>query len=61
MPLSPREREIAHLVALGLTNREIAERLVVSTRTVENHLYRMFVKLDITDRDDLATLIRQAG
>lgn len=61
LPLSPREREIAHLVALGLTNREIAERLVVSTRTVENHLYRMFVKLDITDRDDLATLIRQGG
>ena len=61
LPLSPREREIAHLVAVGMTNREIAERLVVSTRTVENHLYRIFVKLDITDREDLTALIRRGG
>ncbi len=58
LPLSPREREIAHLVARGLSNRDIAERLVVSIRTVEGHLYRIFLKLDVTDRDDLATLIR---
>ncbi|HNP14384.1 MAG TPA: LuxR C-terminal-related transcriptional regulator, partial [Mycobacterium sp.] len=61
LPLSPREREIAHLVSLGMTNREIAERLVVSARTVENHLYRMFAKLDVTDRDELAALIRSGG
>ncbi|WP_445166640.1 LuxR C-terminal-related transcriptional regulator [Mycolicibacterium sp. Dal123E01] len=57
-PLSPREREIAHLVARGLTNREIAARLVVSTRTVEGHLYRMFHKLNLADRDDLRRIIR---
>jgi DNA-binding NarL/FixJ family response regulator len=42
-----------------LTNRDIAERLVVSVRTVEGHLYRIFVKLDVTDRDDLAILMRR--
>jgi DNA-binding CsgD family transcriptional regulator len=61
LPLSPREREIAQLVARGLTNRDIAERLVVSVRTVEGHLYRIFLKLDVTDRDDLTTLMRRGG
>jgi DNA-binding CsgD family transcriptional regulator len=59
LPLSPREREIAHLVARGLSNRQIAERLVVSTRTVEGHLYRMYLKLNLTDRDDLGKIIRR--
>ena len=58
LPLTPREREIANLVAAGLSNRQIADRLVVSVRTVEGHLYRMCVKLDISDREELATLIR---
>lgn len=58
LPLSTREREIATLVAHGLTNRDIAERLVVSLRTVEGHLYRIFQKLNVTHRDELAALIR---
>jgi DNA-binding CsgD family transcriptional regulator len=52
-PLSAREREISSLAAGGLSNRQIAERLVVSERTVENHLYRAFIKLGITSRDQL--------
>lgn len=59
LPLSDREREIAHLVAHGLSNREIAEKLVLSRRTVENHLYRIFAKLDVTRREDLAAVMRR--
>lgn len=58
LPLTDREREIATLVATGLTNRQIADRLCLSFRTVEGHLYRMFTKLGIGDRDHLAHLIR---
>ena len=58
LPLTVREREIANLVAAGLSNREIADRLVVSVRTVEGHLYRACIKLDISDREELAALIR---
>jgi DNA-binding NarL/FixJ family response regulator len=58
LPLTMREREIANLVAAGLSNREIADRLVVSVRTVEGHLYRACTKLDIGDRERLAATIR---
>ncbi|MGO8966020.1 LuxR C-terminal-related transcriptional regulator [Mycobacterium sp.] len=58
LPLTTREREIANLVAAGLTNKQIAERLVVSVRTVEGHLYRACIKLYANDREHLATLIR---
>jgi DNA-binding CsgD family transcriptional regulator len=61
LPLTVREREIANLVAAGLSNREIADRLTVSVRTVEGHLYRACIKLDISDREDLAGLIRRGA
>ncbi|NUP27822.1 MAG: helix-turn-helix transcriptional regulator [Nocardia sp.] len=58
LPLTTREREIANLVAAGLSNRQIADRLTVSVRTVEGHLYRACAKLDVTDRESLAALLR---
>jgi DNA-binding CsgD family transcriptional regulator len=59
LPLTPREREIANLVAAGLSNSAIAERLYVSVRTVEGHIYRAFTKLDLASRDELAALVQQ--
>jgi DNA-binding NarL/FixJ family response regulator len=56
-----REREIANLVAAGLSNKEIADRLVVSVRTVEGHLYHACTKLGISDREQLAAMIRSGG
>jgi DNA-binding CsgD family transcriptional regulator len=58
LPVTSREREIALLVAAGLSNREIAERLTLSVRTVEGHVYRACFKLDAADRDELAKLMR---
>lgn len=56
LPLTQREREIAALAARGLTNREIADKLVVSVRTVEGHLYRASIKLGTHSRRDLPGL-----
>ena len=50
--LTPREREIALLAVRGLTAKEIAELLVLSPRTVENHLEHAYTKLGISGRRD---------
>jgi DNA-binding CsgD family transcriptional regulator len=55
--LTARQREIAHLAAAGLTNREIAERLTVSIRTVANHLCAVYERLGVNDRAGLAALL----
>jgi len=57
--LTPREREIAELVADGLTNREIAERLFVSPKTVEAHLTRTFTKAGVPSRAALAATVER--
>jgi DNA-binding CsgD family transcriptional regulator len=54
--LTTREREVAGLAARGLTDVEIAARLAVSRRTVETHLYRVYAKLGVSGRRDLAPL-----
>ncbi|MER7439605.1 helix-turn-helix transcriptional regulator [Micromonospora avicenniae] len=58
LSLTSREREVVTLAAHGLSNREIADRLVVSVRTVEGHLYRAGAKLGTSNRAQLATLIQ---
>jgi DNA-binding CsgD family transcriptional regulator len=55
--LSGREREIAELVALGRTNREIAAELFVSEKTVEGHLRNVFAKLDVSARAAVAEIV----
>lgn len=60
-PLTPREIEILRLVARGLTNREIAEALVVSVKTVETHRAHIMEKLDLHDRVDLVKYALRAG
>jgi DNA-binding CsgD family transcriptional regulator len=56
LPLRDREHQIAELASRGLTNKQIAEKLVLSIRTVENHLYRVYDKLGIAGRDELVEL-----
>jgi DNA-binding CsgD family transcriptional regulator len=56
-PLTPRESEVARLVAQGLTNREIAARLYVSDRTAENHVQHILTKLDLSNRSQIAVWI----
>ncbi|MEV0158854.1 helix-turn-helix transcriptional regulator [Nonomuraea fuscirosea] len=61
--LTPQELRIAGLVADGLSSKEIAARLFLSPRTVEYHLYKIYPKLGITTRTELARLVvlRKAG
>ncbi|ROT31729.1 LuxR C-terminal-related transcriptional regulator [Micromonospora sp. HM5-17] len=56
--LTDRERQIARLAARGLASRNIAEQLYISTRTVENHLQRVYNKLGVADRSELWPALR---
>jgi DNA-binding CsgD family transcriptional regulator len=51
--LTPSERRVAQLAAAGLSNRDIAQHLFITTRTVEGHLTHAYQKLDITSREQL--------
>jgi DNA-binding CsgD family transcriptional regulator len=59
LPLTDREREIAMLIGEGSSNREVAARLTLSLRTVENHIYKAMAKTGTTSRDELANLLRR--
>lgn len=59
--LTPREREIVDLVVRGMTNRQIAEELYLSQKTVANHIGRILVKLDLRSRTQLAAYAIEHG
>ena len=59
--LSPREREVLHLLAAGMSDREIAEALSISYRTVTNHVASILTKLDVPTRTGAATVAVRLG
>ncbi|OBI83840.1 AAA family ATPase [Mycobacterium sp. E740] len=58
-PLTGRQREIVEFVVAGLTNREIANRLVMSVRSVEGHIYRACQRVGVSSREELAAIARR--
>ena len=58
--LTPREREIALLAAAGTSSSEIADRLVLSVRTVDNHLQNAYRKLGVSRRQDLSRALSRS-
>jgi DNA-binding NarL/FixJ family response regulator len=59
--LTDREREILHLIAQGHSNLEIADRLLLSIKTVQNHVSNIFSKLQVADRAQAIVRARDAG
>jgi two-component system nitrate/nitrite response regulator NarL len=59
--LTPREREIAHLIGIGLSNKEIGRRLDISDGTVKVHLHNIYVKMSIQNRTMLAMMGTRHG
>jgi DNA-binding CsgD family transcriptional regulator len=59
LPLTAREREIVVLLGEGLSSPAIAERLTVSARTVEGHIYRAMAKTGVASREELAALLHR--
>lgn len=61
LPLTPREREIAELIAHGLTNRQMGARLFIAERTVDTHVGRILAKLGCTSRAQVAAIVTAAA
>ena len=59
--LTEREREVLALIAKGVSNKEIAEKLVISMKTVSNHITNIFSKLQVADRAQAIIRARDAG
>ncbi len=59
--LSEREREILELIARGLSNQQIVDRLVISPKTVRNHVSNIFGKMQVRDRAEAVVRAREAG
>jgi len=59
--LTSRETEVAEAVAAGLSNKQVAESLRISVRTVENHLRSIFAKCDVVSRTALAAKLRRTS
>jgi DNA-binding NarL/FixJ family response regulator len=59
--LSDREREVLELLARGMSNSDIARTLVVSPKTVRNHVSNVFTKLQVADRAEAIVRARRAG
>ena len=60
-PLTGREREVAHLIARGLTNRQIADALVISKQTADKHVGNILGKLGAASRSQVAVWVVQAN
>ena len=60
-PLSPREREVAVLLARGSTNKQIAEALVIAEGTAERHVANILNKLSLTSRSQVAVWAVEHG
>ncbi|WNG91819.1 LuxR C-terminal-related transcriptional regulator [Mycobacterium sp. ITM-2016-00318] len=58
-PLTERQREIVELAVAGLSNKDIAKRLIMSVRSVEGHLYRACQRVGANSREELAAIIRR--
>ena len=61
LKLSGRQRDVIELVVAGLSNRQIAEKLVMSVRTVEGHVYRACQRVGAQSREELASIVRSGS